>query len=260
MFGGRDLFYKAREVDKFEWKQLEKLAKSANGPIELLKLLQDDEDFDIPDNKKEALWECRRKVETVAFSGFLRRLYQQDKQISQIVSYIWFWSRQDTSTNSEETVANQKIATLLADYFARPAGEQEGAKPGEELKKLLRADPRDESKPISVEAQLLQQVFPDYAKEPYKTNLIFPMFDEFELGEEFEGLGYKFLIDISVFHGTLADPTKNSPELFLFTIPYPPCPVDSPATVTNEELKEWIENRKPKEYFSRNPFIPTSCC
>ena len=179
---------------------------------------------------------------------FLKRLYQQSKQLSQIIAYIWRW------VDADET-PRREIANQLKEYFVHPTESNHDV--GGNLKKLLAANPKeDKPERNRKEAQLLREVFPDYNSNK---NLIFPMFDEFELGDEHPGLGYLFTIDINSFHGKLDDPTKNAPEVLKFVIPYPPRPVLGEATVTASELESWIENKQEYKYFADNPYIPATC-
>ncbi|KAB8318703.1 hypothetical protein SD81_014830 [Tolypothrix campylonemoides VB511288] len=99
-------------------------------------------------------------------------------------------------------------------------------------------------------------MFPDYNSNK---NLIFPIFDQFELGEESDNLGYLFEVTVNGFNGVLEDVDRNSPSLFKFVIPYPPRPQLGEVTVTLDELEEWIANREEDEYFADNPYIPTTC-
>ena len=235
MFGGRGLFYKAKKVHDAERAQLLMLASKYDADLQGF----------------------QTDVEAVACNAFLRRLYQQAKQISQTVSFIWRWA------DEEETSENRKAARALMEYFEHPTPDplcetHEDIDVSESLKRLLGSNPRDPDP--TPEGRLLRQVFPDYDAPAKDTHLIFPMFDRFELGEEFSGLGYWFLVNINSFHGEIKDPTPNIPELFSFAIPYPPCPALGAKTVTRQELDAWIRNREQDQYFSRNPFIPTSCC
>ena len=79
----------------------------------------------------------------------LRRIYQQGKQVSQIIAYIWRW----VDDERPENIKKQKVADELQKYFKRPT--ESNQEPGGRLKKLLGAYPNDSSK----EGDLLNQVF-----------------------------------------------------------------------------------------------------
>jgi len=107
----------------------------------------------------------------------LRRIYQQGKQLSQIISYIWRWIDADDNLKKQ-------VAKKLNNYFANPT--EEINEPGGKLKKLLGAHPEDSSE----EANLLKAVF--FEDNSDDKQLLFPIFNEFELGDEHLGLGYLF--------------------------------------------------------------------
>ena len=177
----------------------------------------------------------------------LLRLYQQSKQISQIIAYIWRWA----DDNSPEHRERQAVAIQLHKYFTHPT--QRMGNVGGQLKKLFGANPDPNG---TLEARLLYAVFAPLDNP----NLIFPIFSEFELGEIDPRLGYLLDVDLNSFHGALEDPTKNAPELFKFVIPYPPRPQLGELTVTTNELEEWVENKEPRKFFADNAYIPTTCC
>ncbi len=172
---------------------------------------------------------------------YLLRLYKQSKQISQIIAYIWRWS-------DDNSQGQQKSANDLASYFTHSSLE---GVPGANLKKLFSVKPKENG---NQEEKLLYAVFGNKIKD-----LIFPIFNDFERGEINKKLGYLFGVDINSFHGEILDPTSNQPQLFSFFIPYPPRPALGKATVTNQELEEWVENRKKEEFFAENIYIPTTC-
>lgn len=174
----------------------------------------------------------------------LRRIYQQGKQLSQIVSYIWRWIDSDD-------LQKKQIAKKLNDYFANPT--EEIKEPGGRLKELLGAHPED----CSEEAKLLKAVFFE-DNSSNNRQLLFPIFNEFELGDEHLGLGYLFEVDFTSFKGTISDGDKNLPQLLELKIPYPPRPQLGEATVTLNELEKWIENRTPDQYFPENSYIPAT--
>jgi hypothetical protein len=177
--------------------------------------------------------------------SFLRRLFQQSKQISQIVAFIWRWA--DDPKDSEKSQAAKK----LKKYFEHPT--LDGVEIDGQLKKLFKVIPDPNG---NEEARLLSTVF----SLQNNSSLIFPIFDSFELGEEDAKLGYAFIIDIEHYYGEIQDPTKNHPNLLTFKIPYPPRPQLGELTVTHQELESWTKNISPSEYFSDNVYIPSSSC
>ncbi|MDB9408125.1 hypothetical protein PN434_06200 [Microcystis aeruginosa CS-558/01A06] len=191
--------------------------------------------------------------------NFLQRLYQQSKQVSQIIAYIWRWADE----NEEKYAEQKRVANLLRTYFEHPTSDQ-GLKEGknaDHLKKLFGANPNqpletvDEIEP----AYLLRQVFFSPDVPPPSKDYIFPIFDEYELGEQNPSLGYLFEVTYSSFIGQILDADNNAPELFKMIIPYPPEPSWGNATLNADDLSDWISNRTRGEYFSTNPYIPTTC-
>ncbi len=202
------------------------------------------------------LFHKANEISTVSsqYGEFLQRLYQQAKQVSQIIAYIWRWADE----NDEDYAYQKHIANELMEYFNKPTIEtEEKIEVGGNLKKLFRADPRDIEKDQSPEAKLLRAVF--YVEGICNEDYIFPIFDKFELGEDNPKLGYLFQINSESFHGTLEDVERNLPEIFKFIIPYPPRPIFGNATLDKRTLSEWIENRTKDQYFAENPYIPTTC-
>jgi|GEM_PF-3380158 len=214
-----------------------------------------DRDLDMPDDLvgKAALGKF-------ALYAFIQRLYQQSKQVSQIIAFIWRWA--DDKTASHEL--NREAANAIKSYFdcPTPLKTPKGKTPeiGKRLKKLLGADPDPKDHPVSLEGRLLRQVFPDYNQPQSETHLIFPIFSPLELGEKNGTLGYLFTVDVNSFWGKIDDPNLNTPELFELSIAYPPCPQKGEVTVTDQTLDHWIANRKKEQYIPTNPFIPTTCC
>ena len=223
MFGSRDSFCKSEKVHRLLNNQL----------------------GDIDKENKEIL---RNKLqqETAPYM-FLKRIYQQGKQVSQIIAYIWRWADDENPKNKQE----QEVANELTKYFESPTENNQD--PGGRLKKLLGAHPDDSSK----EGNLLHRVFfekPSIDNEGY----IFPIFSKFELGEDGSGLGYSINVDITSYQGSLSDTSINHPYIFVHTIPYPARPQLSKATVTLDELEDWVEDRTQGKYYADNPYIPTT--
>jgi ATP-dependent exoDNAse (exonuclease V) beta subunit len=237
MFGTRDLFLKSDTINN-----------QVNDIVD--QLLRDYADrFSNKDGEENTLNKQRliEMLQKASPTFFLQRLYKQAKLISQIIAYIWRYVG-DTDNQKSDT------AKQLQQYFRRPTPE-ENLLPdfGENLKKLLAADPKEES----VEAKLLREVFQDYQN----TESDFPIFNKYELviAEDSKNLGYLFEVNVNAFNGVLEDVDRNSPSLFKFVIPFPPRPQIGEGTVTYSELEEWIANRIEKKYFADNPYIPTTC-
>lgn len=64
-----------------------------------------------------------------------RRIYQQGRQVSQIIAYIWRWIDDERPENKQK----QKVANELQKYFKSPT--ENNLEPGGRLKKLLSAHP-----------------------------------------------------------------------------------------------------------------------
>lgn len=182
--------------------------------------------------------------------GFLRRLYQQSKQISQIIAYIWRWAGEDEEHYPVQTAVANKLKT----YFEQP-DSPEGLN-AQHLRELFKANPTLGDPQFPDPAYLLKQVFPEGIEHE---GYIFPIFNDFERGEIEKSLGYSFEITFSSFVGQILDADNNNPELFKMIIPYPPCPGTGEATFTKQTLEDWITNRNKDQYFSTNPYIPTTC-
>ncbi len=188
---------------------------------------------------------------------YLKRLYQQSKQISQITAYIWRWA--DVEPEDEGEITNKEVANKLKKYFELPTTGKGNKEPANRLKELFGADPRKrDPEPMYPDpAYLLKRVF--WEQGVNNRDYIFPIFDKYELGDEKPGLGYSFEITFSSFMGQIVDADNNAPTLFKMIIPYPARPQLGDATLTKEDLDDWITNRQENEYFSKNPYIPTTC-
>lgn len=244
MFGTRDCFGKSDKVHKTAdlclkkySEKLKKIVLDVKSPT--IQLASDSIEQQLNNTLQEALQE-------VSEIFYLRRFYQQAKQLSQIIAYIWRWI--DVDGNPK-----QKIAQNLKEYFIRPTEDNQDI--GGNLEKLLAANPREDKPEKNVdEAKLLREVFPNY-KDKY---LIFPILSELERGEDGSGLGYSLHVDINSYQGNLSDTSINHPYLFIHSIPFPPRPPLGQATVTLDELESWVENSVPDQYYADNPYIPTT--
>ncbi|NEP38638.1 MAG: hypothetical protein F6K25_28735 [Okeania sp. SIO2G4] len=192
------------------------------------------------------------------------RMYQQAKEISQIIAYIWRWSDDDQELDEpfeidgNKYTKKQDIARKLNDYFMHPTDFSQKSTDNnlnDNLKKLFRASPGDGSK----EGNFLKAVFGANIVEE-NGQYIFPIFNDFERGESNNGLfGYLFIIDTNVFQGKIEDPEIHGSYHMKLTIPYPPRPQLGEVLLKDTDLDDWISNREKGEFIASNPFIPASC-
>lgn len=247
MFGTRDLLIKSEAINEVVDQLVESYVNDFFKENKEERSLQKEEVY------RKSL---KKTFQKASPTFFLLRLYQQAKQISQIIAYIW--------RNLEPENPNLETAKQLHQYFAHPTDndknndhndQNKSIDVGENLKNLLGADPTKEE---SVEAKLLREVFEDYQSNE---DLIFPIFDDLELGRdpEHRDLGYLLEVNVNDFFGVLEDVDRNIPSLFKFIIPYPPRPEIGEATVTYCELEKWIKNKEKDKFFADNPYIPTTC-
>lgn len=178
------------------------------------------------------------------------RLFQQGKQISQIVSYIWRWS--DAVEKSAEAGKKKETAIKLGKYFKKPfIGDGSNEEPFQaKLRNLFSAEPDPNG---GAEAKLLYDVFPIAKDEDgnYPDGYFFPIFSDLER------VCYHFTIDTNNSQGTLEDANVNNPQFMTLVTPYPPCPKFSETTITEKELDDWISDRNPKKMIADNLYIPT---
>ena len=182
--------------------------------------------------------------------AYLKRLYQQGKQVSQITAYIWRWVDEER----EEYAKQKKAANKLKTYFEHSSRNPKEI--GGNLKKLFGADPTNPNDQ-SEEANLLRAVF--YREGLDNTKCIFPIFNQYERGDEDPRFGYLFEITVNAFTGGIEDIDINSPELLKMVIPYPPRPNLGNVTLDKDTLEDWINNRDDTKFFAENHYIPTSC-
>ena len=251
MFGSENLFVKSEEINLLVNENLNQNVKDFAKDIQDLYTL--DKFKSLEENEKENF--IKDKLEE-KFGGihkylYLKRLYQQAKQLSQIIAYIWYWDNQE---EKEKVKEEKDTAKKLQKYFLKPNG---GDKKGnaKNLKKLLGANPRDKNGDTK-EAKLLKKVFGHLIDNK---KYIFPMFNKEELAEELNYIGYLFEINVNSFNGMIADADRNNPNFLKFVIPYPPCPPLGEATLSFSTLKDWMENSDEDKYFPDNPYIPTTC-
>ncbi|MGF1990055.1 MAG: hypothetical protein RMY62_019630 [Nostoc sp. ZfuVER08] len=197
------------------------------------------------------------------------RIWQQGKQLSQIIAYIWRWA------DDELELDKKKIAQKLKTYFMKDdselgvekvlkrIGNRYDNKCDANLKKLFRANPREwlsqGKPPFDETAELLVAVFGE--ERINNTNkYLSPMFDIVELGDDETIISpyYEFHIDPSSFIGKLCDPDLETPFAFRYYVSFPPRPQLGEATVTKEELEDWIKDDKNEHPYPSVPFIPVT--
>lgn len=176
------------------------------------------------------------------------RLFQQGKQISQIVSYIWRWS--DAVEESPDVAQKRDTARQLGEYFKQPFVKNPNLQnPFQtKLRNLFSAEPKENG---NEEEKLLYAVFGYSDPSEYDEGYFFPIFSDLER------LCYHFTIDTNKSQGTIEDANVNNPQFMTLVTPYPPCPKFSTTTITEEELEEWIEDRDTKKMVADNLYIPT---
>jgi len=188
----------------------------------------------------ESLW--NGKTQSEPSEEFVTRICQQAKLISQLITFIWLWS--DKTPICKDDQNRKNVAKKLKDIFDRPKIQQAGTDElTDKLMDLLTSQ--------LAESDLLQIVFEQYSEADKEK--LFPIFSEYE------GKRYALFVDVERFHGQVGDPTLNNPGILSFTIPYPPRPQLGEATVSEQELEEWLNNTHITHFVADNPYIPTSC-
>ena len=200
------------------------------------------------------------------FIDYTLHIFQQSKQLSQIIAFIWRWideDNEDKSLDNEEIKLKKAAALTLKKAFDRPYDNTQMDPSDSLLWNLLLSVPRKDG---NEQEKALYSVFPKYDPNTYdpvtrrvKYGYIFPIFRLMDMRH------YTVKVDVNSFHGILEDPTTNNKNAkFGWVIPYPPRPQIGEATVTKKDLKDWAEwvegdEVKPRKYFSDNPYIPTTC-
>jgi len=213
-----------------------------------------------------------------------RRLFQQGKQTSQMISYMWRWADDDPQKEETqnarqlkkyfEALEKDSIEKSISNIFsaAKELGfevsslieNQENQVTNKSFKNLFRADPRDwlrnnPDQPVegaSEEVRLLIAVFGKERIEDEKKYLS-PLFNSTELGDDGSGdPSYEFRLNPDSFRGDLNDPQRGE-NTFEFLIGYPPAPKFGEATITESQLESWINDDDPQRSPS-NIFIPVT--
>ncbi|NES71458.1 MAG: hypothetical protein F6K24_42810 [Okeania sp. SIO2D1] len=175
----------------------------------------------------------------------MRYMLAQAKMISQIISYIWLYAESDP------------LAKQARHWFQNPTKNFDklenptSADKLPSLAKLMGAKPQDQS----IYGELLSKVFPD-VKDESKGLYNFPIFNKHDI----ESGIVVFKTDASIVNGSVLDPNPNSPNVLTVIIAFPPCPKFSEATLTKEELSNWLNDRDSTNYTPPNSFIPTCSC
>lgn len=183
----------------------------------------------------------------------ITRMMQQVKLISQLITYIWLHNEEGSEHEEKAKKLNYYFRNTIPDPKWKLPGSlhQElfpDAKEPKTLKHLLGAHIDEDS----VEGELLRAVF-----NPLPKRYQFPIFEELAINYNLVG----FEIDTGIFNGWITDPDPNSPSMLHVVIAFPPRPHLSQATVTKEELEDWLTNRNDfLQFMSDNPYIPTCSC
>lgn len=219
-------------------------------------------------------------------------LMTEGKLISQMVAYIWLWAdyKKDNNEIEDETKRQKHYDALLLKYcFDRRHNKNatvhntyKGKIPQSpfaleilltvDAKKYLDALKDNNQKDLGdfndderLLAQLLINVFGE-ERVKYLQNYLSPIFDpeEVYMGNDddngVQGLLpiYKFQVNTDNFVGYLKDPDLEDRLMFRYMISYPPCPKLSKATLTERELKVWIENTEETKFRPATPFLPVT--
>ncbi|NET28805.1 hypothetical protein [Okeania sp. SIO1I7] len=160
------------------------------------------------------------------------------KLISQIIAYIWL------NIEKPETLAKEAIK-----WFKDPTlcAEGEGLS---HFSKLMIAIPGDSDN----YSKFLKEVFPDLTSGG--PNQKFPLFNP----QDVENGKFLFKTDPSIYEGHIQDPDLYSDGRVKVVIAFPPCPKLGLLTVTEDELREWVENRNDDIFLPPSPYCPTCCC
>ncbi|NEQ36409.1 MAG: hypothetical protein F6K40_09040 [Okeania sp. SIO3I5] len=179
------------------------------------------------------------------FQGsFLRHTLTRSKIVSQIISYIWLYAESDplarqakhwfqNPTKNFDQLENPTVADKLPS-----------------LAKLMGAKPQDQT----IYGEFLSKVFSD-VKDDSKGLYNFPLFNK----QDIESGIVVFKTDATIASGSIQDPNPNSPNVLTVMIAFPPCPQFSAATVTKEELSNWLNNRDSSNYTPPNSYVPCCC-
>ncbi|NET46855.1 hypothetical protein [Okeania sp. SIO2B3] len=172
----------------------------------------------------------------------LRHMLAQTKMISQIISYIWLYAESDplakqarhwfqNPTKNFDKLENPTVADKLPS-----------------LAKLMGAKPQDQN----IYGEFLSNAFPD-VKDESKGLYQFPIFNKLDI----ESGIVVFKTDAAIANGSIQDPTPNSPNILTVVIAFPACPQFSEATLTKEELSDWLNDRDNSNYTPPNSYIPS---
>ncbi|GFZ91703.1 hypothetical protein [Okeania sp. KiyG1] len=179
------------------------------------------------------------------FQGsFLRHALTRTKMISQIISYIWLYAESDP------------LAKQARHWFQNPTKNFDKLENHTStdklpsLAKLMGAKPQDKT----IYGEFLSKVFAD-VKDESKGLYNFPLFNKHDI----ESGIVVFKTDATIANGSIQDPTPNSPNVLTVMIAFPPCPQFSEATLTKEELSNWLNNRDNSNYTPPNSYIPCCC-
>lgn len=187
------------------------------------------------------------------FGEYTLYSFQQSKQISQLIAFIWLWVDENGDGDNEKSL-KIKAAKDLKSAFDHPYKEGNTTLDPDSslLWDLLTATPNKNGNNLE---KALYWVFPNFEELRLNHQYIFPIFKP-------EDKKYFTLqVSINTFNGISTDPTaNNNNSKFGWIIPNPPRPQLGELTVTKPQLQEWVTYYETDQYFSENPYIPTSTC
>lgn len=173
----------------------------------------------------------------------LRHMLTRTKMVSQIISYIWLYAESDP------------LAKQARHWFQNPTKNFDKLENPNStnklpsLAKLMGATPQDQT----IYGEFLSKVFAD-VKDESKGLYNFPLFNKHDI----ESGIVVFKTDATITSGSIQDPNPNSPNLLTVMIAFPARPQFSEATLTKEELSNWLNDRDSNNYTPPNSFVP--CC
>lgn len=167
----------------------------------------------------------------VPFDGYVKRLMEQSKKISQVIAYIWLNE-------------NDPTAAALDQYFKAPAKLDDllFAQPGSKEYDLL--------KPVFRGKENALPIF-DLSERPYYTLKV--IFDQFEGSISDASLESEEVL-------TMWIPYPPRPQI-VDDSHLPQGQLATAAPLKTSELQDWINqpSDQPPYYYETNPYIPTTC-
>ena len=205
-------------------------------------------------------------------------LMAQGKFISQMVAYIWRWADDPGTAKGEAAKELKACFDRTHCRLSKKEKKKRCLEPREsyeletlltvDARKYLTAKKRHDKKTLKQftpeqkhAAKLLIKVF---GRERVADPDIYlsPIFSPQAVDDGDDGDGplpvYQFFMNTDSFIGSLQDPNLEERLAFRYMVSYPPSPVLSDATVTEEELEEWFDDIDLTLFRPENPFIPVT--